>query len=74
MTVEQQRALVQLWAAAGPLLEEQRWIELASLDEDRARAASDALIEAALRVPLPASRRDWSGFVEQQRAFHRKRS
>ena len=74
MTVEQQRALVQLWATAGPLLEAQRWMELASLEEERARAASDALINAALRVPLPASRREWSGLVEQQRAFHRKRS
>ncbi len=61
------------WATTGPLLEEQRWSELSRLDSGRALAAADTLIEAALRVPLPAARRTWSGLVEQQRIFHRRR-
>jgi hypothetical protein len=61
------------WGTTGPLLEEQRWSELARLDVDRALASADTLIEAALRVPLPAARRTWSGLVEQQRIFHRRR-
>jgi hypothetical protein len=56
------------------LLEEQRWRELSLLDDARALEASDALIAAALEVPLPASQRTCSGLVEQQHAFHRRRS
>jgi hypothetical protein len=36
-----------------------------------ARLATDALIEAALAVPLPPKRRSSSGLVEQQALFHR---
>jgi hypothetical protein len=60
------QAYVKRWAETGRLLDDIRWRELASLDADRALAASDALIDAALRVPLPARRRTWSGLVEQQ--------
>jgi hypothetical protein len=56
------------------VLEEQRWRELSLLDDATALEASDALIAAALEVPLPPSRRTWSGLVEQQDAFHRRRS
>ena len=35
--------------------------------------AADVVIEAALQVPLPPARRTWSGLVERQAAFHRKR-
>ena len=70
MTREEARAYVLQWAETGRLLEEQRWSELAALTPARAAAAADALIDAALRVPLPAARRTWSGLVEQQRYFH----
>jgi hypothetical protein len=56
------------------LLEEQRWRELARLSESDALAAADALIAAAVLVPLPESRRTWSGLVEQQALFHRRSS
>jgi hypothetical protein len=70
MTREEARAYVLRWAETGRLLEEQRWSELAALTPERAAAAADALIDAALRVPLPDERKRWSGLVEQQRYFH----
>jgi hypothetical protein len=66
------REYVKQWAETGRLLEDLRWRELAGLDPQRARAATDALIDAALRVPLPPDRRHWSGLVEQQALFHRR--
>jgi hypothetical protein len=74
MTREEARTYVRQWARAGRALEAQRWHELSTLTPDRARAASDALIAAALTVPVPAARRTWSGLVAQQRAFHRQRT
>lgn len=73
MTTEQARRYVQQWDETGRLLEQQRWHELSSLSQQRALEAADALIAAALRVPLPASRRTSSGLVDQQRLFQRKR-
>jgi hypothetical protein len=70
MTPEAARAYVLQWAETGRLLEEQRWRELAALTPARAAEATDALIDAALRVALPEARRAWSGLVEQQRCFH----
>jgi hypothetical protein len=70
MTRESARAYVQRWIETGRLLEDLRWRELARLDAARALAATDALIEAALRVPLPAARRQGSGLVEQQALLH----
>jgi hypothetical protein len=67
------RAYVQRWAETGRLLESIRWRELAEITAARALAATDALIEAALLVPLPPERRHASGLAEQQRWFHRKR-
>ena len=61
------------WAETGRLLEEQRWEELARLDDQQGLAASDALIASALAVALPRARQSWSGLVEQQDAFHRRR-
>ena len=74
MTRDDERAYVRSCVEAGRLLEQQRWHELASLDEACALEAADALIAAALMVPLPASRREWSGLVEQPRVFYRTRS
>lgn len=70
MTRESARAYVQRWIETGRLLEDLRWHELARLDPARALAATDALIDAALRVPLPAARRAGSGLVEQQALLH----
>ena len=72
MDPETARAYVKQWVETGRLLEELRWRELSQLDDERARAAADALIDAALRVPLPRQRREWSGLVEQQALFHRR--
>ena len=69
----QEAAYVKQWAETGRLLEKQRWNELAHLDVAEGLAASDALIAAALVVPVPHSRQSWSGLVEQQDAFHRLR-
>jgi hypothetical protein len=74
MSDEAARAYVRQVVEAGRVLEQQRWQELAALTPQRALEASNALIEAALMVPLPAPRRTWSGLVEQQRAFHRTRA
>lgn len=71
MTPDAERAYVRQWAETGRLLERERWRELSQLTDERALEAADALIDAALRVPLPASRLTWSGLVEQQRLLHR---
>jgi AcrR family transcriptional regulator len=67
----QARSYVKRWAETGRLLEDLRWRELAQLDDKQALAATDALIDAALRVPLPPSRHSSSGLAAQQAAFHR---
>ena len=74
MTREEARTYVRQWALAGRALEAQRWNELSTLSPDRALAAADALIAAALTVPVSAERRTWSGLVAQQRAFHPRRT
>jgi hypothetical protein len=74
MTGDAARTYVKRWAETGRLLERQRWDELAALDPRQALEATDALIRAALLVPLPEERRLNSGLVEQQRTFHRNRS
>jgi hypothetical protein len=74
MTRDTARACVKRWAETGRLLERQRWDELAALGPREALEATDALIRAALLVPLSDERRRYSGLVEQQRAFHGKRS
>lgn len=70
MTANEQRAYVQRWIETGRILEELRWQELRRLDDAVAVAATDALIDAALMVPLPHHRQMWSGLVEQQALFH----
>jgi hypothetical protein len=73
MTPRDQRAYVRRWVETGQILEQIRWRELRSLDAAAALAASDHLIEAAVRVPLPADRREWSGLVELQDLLRRAR-
>lgn len=73
MTQDAERAYVRGWAETGRLLEELRWAELSVLDDARALQASRDLLDLALRVPLPPARREWSGLVDQQDAFHGRR-
>lgn len=73
MTRDQERAYVKGWVETGALLEEIRWRELRQLDDKVALDASATLVEAALRVPLPAQRRQWSGLAEQQNLLHRRK-
>ena len=74
MTGDAARAYLKEWAETGRLLETIRWQELAALDDQMAREASDDLIRAALEVPLPEARRTHSGLVDLQRLLHRRRS
>jgi hypothetical protein len=71
MTRDAERAYVKRWAETGRLLEEIRWRELRTLDDARALNASSDLINAALLVPMPQHRRQWSGLIDQQDLFHR---
>jgi hypothetical protein len=66
VTGQDQRAYVRRWVETGQLLEQIRWRELRALDAAAALAASNHLIEAAIRVPLPSARREWSGLVDLQ--------
>lgn len=74
VSTDEQRAYVKRWATTRTRLEEIRWRELRALDDAAARAATAALIEAALLVPLPASRLERSGLIDQQDLLHRQRS
>ncbi len=67
-----ERAYVQNWARAGRLLEDIRWRELSLLSDEAALRASEALLDAAVATPLPASRRQWSGLVHLQNWLHRR--
>jgi len=66
MTLDEQRAYVRQWVETGRQLESIRWRELRGLDPTTALRASDALIASALLVPLPETRRVWSGLVDLQ--------
>lgn len=71
MTHADQRAYVKRWVETAGMLDELRWRELRKLDDAVALAATDQLIDAALRVSMPPARRAWSGLVTQQALFHR---
>jgi hypothetical protein len=60
----------ELGAAAVAAIEAE---ELRQLDADEALSLSDALLEATPLEAVEATRRTWSGFVEQQRLFARAR-
>jgi hypothetical protein len=73
MTRDAARAYVKGWVETSRLLDAIRWQELAGLDATKAREVSDALIRAALAVPLPETRRSSSGLVHLQRLLDRQR-
>ena len=66
MSRDAERAYVRRWVETGQLLEDLRWRELQALDHTAALQATDRLIEAALLVPIPLRRRQWSGLVDWQ--------
>jgi hypothetical protein len=65
-----QRAWLRQWNAAGPALAANRREELLHLSDERALAASEALLSLVTTVTLSPRRRPWSGLVEQQARFH----
>jgi len=71
MTRQDQRAYVRRWVETGQILEQIRWRELRALDAATALEASDRLIAAAVRVPFPSARREWSGLVDLQDLLRR---
>jgi hypothetical protein len=69
-----QREWLRQWKDAGPALAANRRDELMCLSDERALAASEALLSLVTTVTLSAARRLWSGLVEQQTLFHRHSS
>ena len=76
MTVEgaTQRTWMRQWNDAGPALAATRRMELMRLSDERALAASEALLSLVTTVTLNPRRFGWSGLVEQQALFHRRPS
>jgi len=73
MTIEgsTQRAWMRQWNDAGLALAANRRKELMHLSDERALAASEALLSLVTTVRLNPRRLHWSGLVEQQAIFHR---
>ena len=62
------------WRRAAEALERVRHDELARLSASDALAASDTLLAIGATLPLPPGRLAWSGLIELQRHFHRRRT
>jgi len=69
-----QRRWLQQWNDAGPALAANRRKELMHLSDERALAASEALLSLVTTVTLDPRRFGWSGLVEQQALLHRRPS
>jgi hypothetical protein len=69
-----QREWMRQWNEAGTALAANRREELLHLSDERALAASEALLSLVTTVTLSPGRRRWSGLVEQQALFHRRPS
>ncbi len=67
-----QREWLRQWNEAGPALAAQRREELLHLSDERALAATEALLSLVTTVILSPRRIRWSGLVEQQALFHRR--
>jgi hypothetical protein len=65
-----QREWLRQWNDAGPALAAVRREELLHLSDERALAASEALLSLITTVTLSPGRHHWSGLVEQQALFH----
>jgi hypothetical protein len=68
------REWLRQWNNAGRALAENWRRELRHLSDERALAASEALLSLITTVTPNPSRLRWSGLVEQQALFHRKSS
>jgi len=73
MDLELQRKLVLQWGETGRFLEELRRSELRAMSDEKGRAISEAVLSLAENLPLSPRRQTWSGLVEQQALFHRRR-
>jgi hypothetical protein len=60
------------WRRATVALEDQRKRELEGLTDQKALAASDALLSLAVTLPIDVGRLTSSGLVRQQALFHRR--
>lgn len=69
-----QREWLRQWNDAGLALAAIRRDELLHLSDERALAASEALLSLVTIVTLSPGVRHWSGLVEQQALFHRRPS
>jgi|MudIll2142460700_1097286.scaffolds.fasta_scaffold95608_2 hypothetical protein len=69
-----QREWLRQWNDATPALAANRREELLHLSDERALAASEALLSLVTTVSLSPHRLHSSGFVEQQAIFHRRSS
>ena len=65
---EDTRRRLRVRQQAQPLLEEQRWLELRSLTDEKALGMTKALFSRKVEY---RGNRDSSGLVEQQALFHR---
>lgn len=76
MTLEgaTQREWLRQWNDAGAALAATRRKGLMRLSDERALAASEALLSLVLTVTLNPRRHGWSGLVEQQALFRRRPS
>lgn len=70
--VAMQREWLRQWNDAGPALAANRREELLQLSDERALAASEALLSLVTTVSLNPARLHWSGLVEQQALFRRR--
>jgi len=68
------REWLRQWNEAGPALAAQRREALLHLSDERALAASEALLSLVTTATLNPGRRRYSGLVEQQALFHRRPS
>lgn len=64
VVIDQQRQWMAQWKKAASALEAQRARELCEMTEEQAAAATEALLDLALSVPLHPSRETHSGLVD----------
>jgi hypothetical protein len=67
-----EREWLRQWIGAGTALAANRREALLHLSDERALAASEALLSLVTTVVLSPERRRWSGLVDQQVLFHRR--
>lgn len=71
-TRDEQRAWLAQWAGASMALREQHVKELQNMSNERALAASEAVLSLADPSAIRPARRSSSGLVAQQALLHRR--